>query len=160
MKQPYQALDNLTNTFTADSAFFDALMQHPCGESYIEMCVWYLWLHEYLHDIQSSLHDAGKLYGADYQIWVISMIGGAAQGVGMLMYLLARGIVHEAASSGRRALEYIGMTSHLVRDPTKTQFLCKKKLVHLHLRKLLFEEWIVLKRRNSSKVVSRTDSQE
>jgi hypothetical protein len=124
MNQPSQALDKLTNTFTADRAFFDALMAHPCSEAFLEMCVWYLWLHEYLHDIQDSLHDAGKSHGSDYQVWVISMIGGAAQGVGMLMYLLARGIVHEAAASGRRALEYLGMASHLVRDPQKAQFLC------------------------------------
>lgn len=122
-----EALDKLTNTFTADREFFNALMASPCGEVFVEMCVWYLWLHEYLHDIQHSLHDAGKSHGSDYQVWVISMIGGAAQSVGMLLYLLARGIVHEAAASGRRALEYIGMASHLVRDPAKVKFLCKEE---------------------------------
>jgi hypothetical protein len=76
-----------------------------------------------LNDIQEALHDSGEAYGSDYQVWVVSMIGGAAQSVGMLMYLLARGVVHEAAASGRRALEYLGMASNLVRDPSKTQFL-------------------------------------
>lgn len=128
MNQPSQALDKLTNTFTADRAFFDDLMTDPCGEAFVEMCVWYIWLHEYLHDIQDSLRDAGKSHGSDYRVWVISMIGGAAQGIGMLMYLLARGIVHEAAASGRRALEYLGMASHLVRDPTKARFLCKEEM--------------------------------
>ena len=128
MNQTSQTLDKLTNTFTADRVFFDNLMSDPCGEAFVEMCVWYLWLHEYLHDIQDSLHEAGKSHGPDYQVWVVSMIGGVAQGVGMLMYLLARGVVHEAAASGRRALEYLGMASHLVRDPSKTQFLCKEEM--------------------------------
>jgi hypothetical protein len=123
MKQPSQTLDRLTNTFTADREFFDAMMAEPPGKAFIEMCIWYLWLHEYLHDIQNSLNDAGKPNGSTYQLWVVSMIGGAAQAVGMLMYLMARGVVHEAAASGRRALESLGMACHLVRDPSKTQFL-------------------------------------
>lgn len=123
MNQPSETLDNLTNTFTADRKFFDALMAQPCGEVFVEMSVWYIWLHDYLHDIQNSLHEGGKAHGPNYQVWVVSMIGGAAQSIGMLMYLLARGVVHEAAASGRRALEYLGMASHLVRDPAKTRFL-------------------------------------
>jgi hypothetical protein len=123
MNQPSQALDNLTNTFTADREFFDALMAQPCGEAFLEMCVWYLWLHVYLHDIQNSLHDGGKSRGSTYQTWVVSMIGGAAQSIGMLMYLVARGVVQEAGASGRRGLEYLGMASHLVRDPGKARFL-------------------------------------
>ena len=70
MVEPSQALDNLTNTFTADRKFFDALMAQSCGEAFVEMCVWFLWLHEYLHDIQSSLHEGGKSHGALYQAWV------------------------------------------------------------------------------------------
>jgi len=123
MAEPSQALDNLTNTFTADRKFFDALMTQPCGEAFVEMCVWFLWLHEYLHDIQSSLHESGKTHGPHYQVWVVSMIGGAAQSIGMLMYLVARGVVHEGAGSGRRALEYLGMACHLVRDPALAKFL-------------------------------------
>jgi hypothetical protein len=68
MVEPSQALDNLTNTFTADRKFFDALMAQPSGEAFVEMCVWFLWLHEYLHDIQNSLHEGGKSHGADYQV--------------------------------------------------------------------------------------------
>jgi len=123
MVETSRALDNLTNTFTADRKFFDALMAQPCGEAFVEMCVWFLWLHEYLHDIQSSLHDGGESHGAHYQVWVVSMIGGAAQSIGMLMYLITRGVVHEAAASGRRALEYLGMACHLVRDPARAKFL-------------------------------------
>ena len=123
MVEPSQALDNLTNTFTADRKFFDALMAEPCGEAFVEMCVWFLWLHEYLHDIQRSLHEGGESHGALYQAWVVSMIGGAAQSVGMLMYLVTRGVVQEAAASGRRALEYLGMACHLVRDPARAKFL-------------------------------------
>jgi hypothetical protein len=125
MNQPSQALDNLTNTFTADRKFFDTLTAHPCGETFVEMCVWYLWLHDYLHDIQNSLHDGGKSHGHDYQVLVVSMIGGAAQSLGMLMNLLARGVVNEAAASGRRALEYLGVACHLVRDPAKAKYLSK-----------------------------------
>jgi len=135
MTQPSQAFDNLTNTFTADRKFFDALIGQPCGETFVEMCVWYLWLHEYMHDIQDSLHDGGKLHGSNYQLWVVSMIGGAAQSIGMLMYLLARGVVQEAAASGRRALEYLGVASHLVRDPARAQFLSKDETNSLEFTK-------------------------
>ena len=127
MNQPSEALDKLTHTFTADCKFFDVLMAQPCGDAFLEMCVWYLWLHEYLHDIQNSLFESGKAHGSDYQLWVVSMIGGAAQSIGMLIYLLARGVVYEAAAAGRRALEYLGMASHLVRDPAKARFLSEKE---------------------------------
>jgi hypothetical protein len=123
MNQPSETLDKLTKTFTADRKFFDVLMAQPTGEMFVEMCVWYIWLHDYLDDIQHSLDEGGKAYGSNYQLWVVCMIGGAAQSIGMLMYLLARGVVHEAAASGRRALEYLGMAGHLLRDPTKAQFL-------------------------------------
>ncbi len=123
MNRPSDALDKITNTFTADRTFFDAMMAQPSGEAFLGMCVWYIWLQEYLHDIQQSLHDGLKAHGSEYQIWVVSMIGGTAQSIGMLMYLLSRGVAHEAAASARRALEYLGMACHLVRDPDKARFL-------------------------------------
>jgi hypothetical protein len=39
------------------------------------------------------------------------------------MYLSARGIIHEAASAGRRALQFLGIASLLVADPAKAEFL-------------------------------------
>jgi hypothetical protein len=50
------------------------------------------------------------------------MIGGTAQSIGMLMYLVTRGVVQEAAASGRRALEYLGMACHLVKDAESPGF--------------------------------------
>jgi hypothetical protein len=123
LNRPSETLDRLTRTFCADRQFFDELMAQPCGEAFVEMCVWHLWLVEYLHDIQNSLHVAGGRHGANYQLWVISMIGGVAHCLGMLMYLVARGVVNEAAASGRRALEYLGVAAHLVRDPSTAQCL-------------------------------------
>jgi hypothetical protein len=123
MNQPSETLNKLTKTFTADRGFFDALMFQPSGEKFVEMCIWHLWLHQYLHDIQRSLGERDTPHGPEYQVWVVSMISGAAQATGMLMYLLARGVVHEAAASGRRGLEYLGMVSHLVRDPAKAHAL-------------------------------------
>jgi hypothetical protein len=68
-------------------------MALPCGEAYIEMCEWYLWLHDYMHDIENSLHDGGKSHVRNHHVWVVSMIVEAAQSIGMVMYLLARGVV-------------------------------------------------------------------
>ncbi len=123
MKTPSVLLDHLTRTFTADQQFFDEMMAQPAGGRFVEMCIWYLWLHDYLHDIQDSLTEAAKAHSKEYQVWVVSMAAGAAQSIGMLMYLLCRGVVHEASAAGRRALEYLGMMSHLVRDPSKARFL-------------------------------------
>lgn len=123
MNQPSAALDTLTRTFSADLKFFDALMTGPAADIFVEMCVWDVWLNDYLLDIQNSLHDGAAGHGGEYQLWIVSMLAGVAQPSGMLMYLLARGIVIEAAASGRRALEYLGMLSHLVRCPEKAQYL-------------------------------------
>jgi hypothetical protein len=87
------------------------------------MCIWYNWLHIYMNDIQESLCDGGAAYGKAYQTWVTFMVGGIGQALGMLMYLSSRGVVHEAAASGRRALEFLGVVSHLVKDPSKSAFL-------------------------------------
>ena len=51
------------------------------------------------------------------------MVDGVAHCVGMLMYLVARGVINEGAAAGRRALEYLGMAAHLLHDPSKAQYL-------------------------------------
>jgi hypothetical protein len=115
--------EKMTRTFSADREFFDALMKQPCGEAYAEMCVWYNWHRNFLNDIQESLADTGKSHGDTYTLWVATMLGGMAHAIGMLMYLSVRGVVHEAGASGRRALEFLGVASHLITNPTKAQFL-------------------------------------
>jgi hypothetical protein len=47
MNHQSEALDKLTRTFAADRQFFDDLMAQPCGEAFVEMCVWYTWLQDY-----------------------------------------------------------------------------------------------------------------
>jgi hypothetical protein len=119
MMSSSQGLDQLTHTFSADRKFFDALMEDPCSEAFIEMCIWTGWLQEYLNDIQESLCNTTPTHGDDYRLWVAAMIGGIGHASGMLMYLSARGVIHEAAASGRRALEFLGFVSHLIKDPSK-----------------------------------------
>jgi hypothetical protein len=123
MSRPSVQFDSFTRTFSADTEFFDALMSASGGEAFAEMCVWYNWLREYLNDIQGSLVDAGKVHGDTYDTWVVTMLAGMAHAIGMLMYLSPRGIIHEAGASGRRALEFLGIVSHLITDPSKAQFL-------------------------------------
>lgn len=94
-------------------------MKDPCSEAFVEMCIWTGWLKEYLNDIQESLCNADSAHGDDYRVWVATMIGGIGHAIGMLMYLSARGVIHEAAASGRRALEFLGFVSHLIKDPSK-----------------------------------------
>lgn len=118
-----QGLDQLTQTFSADRKFFDALMEDPSSEAFIEMCVWTGWLQDYLNDIQESLCNPNPGQSEDYRAWVATMIGGIGHAIGMLMYLSARGVNHEAAASGRRALEFLGFVAHLVKDPSKGRFL-------------------------------------
>jgi hypothetical protein len=123
MSRPSAQFESVTHTFSADAKFFDALMAHPSSEAFAEMSVWYTWLQKYLNDIQESLAEAGEPHGETYKIWVVSMLGGMAQALSMVMYLSARGIIHEAAAAGRRALEFLGIASHLVADPAKAEFL-------------------------------------
>jgi hypothetical protein len=123
MTQPSAEFEKMTRTFSADRDFFDALMKQPCGEAFAEMCVWYNWHRNYLNDIQESLAEAGIPHGDTYAVWVLTMLVGVAHAVGMLMYLSVRGVVHEAGASGRRALEFLGIASHLLTDPSKARFL-------------------------------------
>jgi hypothetical protein len=122
MSRPSAQFESVTHTFSADAKFFDALMAHPSSEPFAEMSVWYTWLQKYLNDIQESLAEAGEPHGETYKMWVVSMLGGMAQALSMVMYLSARGIIHEAAAAGRRALEFLGIVSHLVADPAKADF--------------------------------------
>jgi hypothetical protein len=123
MSSPSQEFDQLTHTFSTDMKFFDSLMEDPCSEAFIEMCIWDNWLREYLNDIQESLCNTIPGQGDDYRVWVATMIGGIGHAVGTLMYLSARGVIHEAAASGRRALEFLGFVSHLIRNPSKARLL-------------------------------------
>jgi hypothetical protein len=123
MNRPSVQFEDFTRTFSADAKFFDALMSQPCGEAFAEMCVWYNWLRQYLNDIQESLADAGKAHGERYTNWVVLMLAGMAHAISMMMYLSLRGIIHEAGASGRRALEFLGIASHLTTDPSKAQYL-------------------------------------
>jgi hypothetical protein len=121
--RPSTQFENFTHTFSADEKFFDALMSQPCGEAFAEMCVWYNWLRQYLNDIQESLADTGQAHGKSYTTWVVAMLAGMSHAISMLMYLSPRGIIHEAGASGRRALEFLGVASHLITDPSKAQYL-------------------------------------
>ena len=48
-----QGFDQLTHTFSADRKL-DALMEAPCSEAFIEVCIWTGWLQKYLHWMRLS----------------------------------------------------------------------------------------------------------
>jgi hypothetical protein len=126
--KPSANLDHLTKTFSRDKEYFDALIASPAAPQVCQAIVYWKWSLAYWNTLQEALHEAvGDRFVAQFRhaagLWTLSTTGQIARDIGLVPYLMSRGIYQEAATPVRRCLENIGLLAHFWRDPKKAEFL-------------------------------------
>lgn len=118
---PSSFLNETTNTFTADRAFFDALLHHPRGGRFVELWMWHALLSKRLKPIdhyhRARLGAAGL---PDSSLDRVSLLLiGVQRSLGSLMFCITRGATHEAGAAARQLLEILSLIKHVERSPEK-----------------------------------------
>ena len=122
-----KGLDKLSHTFTRDQEFCDALAAR-CPERVGRLFVYLRWAHNYMPSIQEELHGmVGRHFAADHRqdagFWTHSLTGGVFKDLGLVPYLVVRGLIWDAGFALRRSLENAGVLAHLWQDPGKAEYL-------------------------------------
>jgi len=121
---PSARVEFLTKTFSADQNFCDYVLASEAKRQIAEMLVYQRWAATYMNDFQEALSDNvaqrfGQLHRERAQFWTLTLMGGVWRDINLACYLSLRGLVGEARAVLRRALESIGVLSHLWQDPAK-----------------------------------------
>lgn len=123
-----ERLDALTNTFSSDRNFCDYLLMSNAKRQIAEMLVYHQWMTKYMNDCQNTLakraHD--RFAEADRELagfWTLTLMAGVYRDLNLACYLSLRGLLAEAGSALRRALESVGVLSHLWHQPGKAAVL-------------------------------------
>jgi hypothetical protein len=120
-------LDRLTHTFKADQDFCEALAVTQPSEV-ARLLVYRRWAQLYLPDIQSEMAAMVSShfpsgFSKDAEFWTLSLTGGTFKDLGLVPYLVVRGVIWDAGFAVRRSLENVGLLAHLWHDPSKAEFL-------------------------------------
>lgn len=120
-------LDRLTHTFKADQDFCESLAAtQPFQVG--RLLVYRRWAQLYLPDIQTELvamvgsHFPSR-FSRDAEFWTLSLTGGAFKDLGLVPYLVVRGVIWDAGFAVRRSLENMGVLAHLWQEPSKGEYL-------------------------------------
>jgi len=122
-----EKLDVMTDTFTADRRFCDALFSSKNAEQAAELLVSHLWANNaFVYCLKSICHkqsiarfDAAQRDKAS--TWTIALLEHLLRDMGLVVYLTIRGLPSEAGMALRRAFEHIGVLTHIWRDPAKLE---------------------------------------
>jgi hypothetical protein len=122
-----QALDRLSHTFSKDQEFCEALARKE-PRSIGRLLAYLRWAHNYILPIQDDFHLlAGKHFAAsladEASVWTLTLVAGILRDLGLVPYLVVRGLIFSAGFLLRRSLESAGVLTHLWHDPSKAAHL-------------------------------------
>lgn len=120
-------LDRLTHTFKADQDFCETLAATQPWQV-ARLLVYRRWAQLYLPEIQTELvamaaNHFPSQFSRDAEFWTLSLTGGAFKDLGLVPYLVMRGVIWDAGFAVRRSLENMGVLAHLWQDPSKGEYL-------------------------------------
>src|SRR6266404_4431947 len=115
-------------TFRADRLFCDSLLASRQAGSVAELIVYYAWARaclphlqkDFLQLVPSHFHEDVR---ESAHFWTFSFLLAIMKDISLVPHLVIRGVISEAGSALRRALEHIGVLTHIWADPAKIQFL-------------------------------------
>jgi hypothetical protein len=121
-------LDRETTTFSADRVFCDRLFGSRNAEPAAELLAYYAWARVFIPHFQQGFFELARLrfdQGRDATaiFRTAALLTGILNDTRLVPYLVVRGIVGEAGSVLRRALEHMGVLAHFWADPSKLEFL-------------------------------------
>lgn len=120
-------LDRLSNTFTRDQEFCESLAAlHPWNVG--RLFVYLRWAQNYLPPIQEELlamipRHFSAAHSHEARFWTLSLCGGIFKDLGLIPYLIVRGLIWDAGFALRRSLENAGLLAHLWQEPGKVEHL-------------------------------------
>lgn len=120
-------LDRLSRTFSSDREFCDTLAKiQPRNTA--RLFVYLQWAHKYLTTIQEEMHSMVRRHFApesarDAAFWTMALTAGIFRDLGLIPYLVVRGIIWDAGFAVRRSLENAGVLAHLWAEPSKARLL-------------------------------------
>jgi hypothetical protein len=127
MTKVSDALDRLTQTFSMDRAYCDALMNSASASAVAELLISHQWANSALPLCYKGLAAAvGQHFGARSEnatFWNFILLDGVNRDLRLVPYLVLRGVASEASAALRRALEHVGVLTHIWMDPEKVDAL-------------------------------------
>jgi len=122
-----EGLDALTNTFSSDRSFCDALATSPAAVPFAKLLIYARWAHKYFNAIQEELCQMVDTHFPasrdEAKFWTAALTGGVIKDVCLVPYLVARGLAMEAGYAVRRSLEHVGVFTHLWHSPEYAVYL-------------------------------------
>jgi hypothetical protein len=121
---PSSNLDRMTGTFTKDKEFFDALTRSPVFQHVCRIIVyarwWRKWHFACLDGLQQAIrgHFPAK-FRKVAEVSTALLTVQLAKDVGLIGYLVCRGLTQEAGGGLRRMFENIAVMGHFWKEPEK-----------------------------------------
>jgi hypothetical protein len=120
-------LDRLTQTFTKDQEFCEAIALKQSW-NVGRLFVYLRWAQNYIPAIQEELHAMADshfpaAYTKDAKFWTLTIVAGTFRDLALVPYLVLRGLISEAGLAVRRSLENMGVLAILWHDPSTTEYL-------------------------------------
>jgi hypothetical protein len=127
MSRVSEEIDRLTQTFSTDQAYCDALFNSQSASIVAELLLSHLWANTALPHCYNALSTAvATRFGARSEMaefWNLILLDGINRDLRLVPYHVLRGIVSEASTALRRAFEHIGVLTHIWADPQKVDAL-------------------------------------
>ena len=115
--------NELTETFSRDKAFFEALTASSSSESFFKSLGFLHWWSKNFTALQDSLLDNVNIFPEKgrktAREWTLSLTFQLDSDIRCAVYLMSRGLAHQAATNLRASLEHIGVLTHLWTDSEK-----------------------------------------
>ena len=116
-------LDRLTGTFSRDREFCHALA-NANGPEVARILVYVRWARHYIPPIQVELESLVSrhfafIHRTNAAFWTLALLGATMKDLGIIGYLIIRGLVWDAGYAARRSLENIGVLASLWFAPEK-----------------------------------------
>jgi|SRR5579862_4523012 len=122
-----ETVDNLTHTFARDREFCAAVLAaHPLPVG--RLLVYERWAQNYMKPILGELLGIAEKHFPEANreaatTWTAALVSGIYWDLGLVPYLVLRGLIWEAGPAARRSLEHVGALAAFWQDVTKVQHL-------------------------------------
>jgi hypothetical protein len=120
-------LDRLSGTFSRDQEFCGSLAVAN-GPEVARILIYVRWARNYIPPIQLEMESLihrhfDSVNGTQAGFWTIALLGATMRDLGIIGYLVVRGLIWDAGYGARRGLENVGVLAALWTEPAKAALL-------------------------------------
>ena len=122
-----EEIDKLTQTFSTDQAYCDALFNWQNASTVAELLLLHMWANTALplcyESLSASVPKRFRARSEKATLWNSILLDGVDRDLRLVPYLVLRGVASEASTALRRAFEHTGVLTHVWADPEKVDAL-------------------------------------